>query len=207
MRPTPTSRGPRDPERGAVLAVTLITVAGLLGLGAVTMLGVTAELRSTAQSRFDTDATYAAESGIAAGMEFLRSNCSSTQLYTAWVSAGNTAPLSPSGIVGNNLQPGVSGNPFGGGATAWYQVSILNNPEDSGFAAGTDTDGIVVLHSVGHGPDNAVAVVEAQIMNGSCVAQFCEQEYAQRGVTSRNDSQTTCSATVTSGVLRTVTPQ
>ena len=43
-------------------------------------------------------------------------------------------------------------------------------------------DGIVILHSVGHGPDGTIATVELGVQNASCIAHYCEQEYAQRSV-------------------------
>jgi len=52
---------------------------------------------------------------------------------------------------------------------AWYEVIVLNNREDPGFDAGTDEDGIVVLRAVGHGPDDTVAAVQAEVANPGCL--------------------------------------
>ena len=201
------TRTPGPGEKGAALTLTLIAVSALLGLGALTLMSVQSELSSSGQSRFGQAALYAAESGAAAGMNFLRGNCSTpTQMYTPWVSPGNANPPKPVQIVGNGLQPGVSGNLFAPNSDVWYEVSILNNTEDSGFAAGTDNDGTVILHVVGHGPDQTISTLEVEVQNASCLALFCEQEYAQRNVTARNDANAACSARVTSGALRTMTP-
>ena len=112
----------------------------------------------------------------------------------------------PIAIVGNTIQPGATGNPFDPASQTWYEVSILINIEDPGFATGIDNDGAVTLHSVGHGPDGTTAIVEMTVQNTNILATFCEREYAQRNVTSRNDANAACSARVMSGNLRTFTP-
>jgi Tfp pilus assembly protein PilX len=201
-----TSRPPRDRQSGAALAVTLIAITALLGLGALTVMSVQSDLSSAGASRFSQSALYAAESGASAGMDFLRTNGSVTTLFTAWVSPANATPPMPTAIVGNNVMPGQVGNPFNAAGQAWYRVTILNNIEDAGFLTGIDNDGTVTLHSEGHGPDGTTAIVEMTVQNTSILATFCEREYAQRNVTSRNDANAACSARVTSGALRTFTP-
>ena len=56
------------------------------------------------------------------------------------------------------------------GADEWYEVSILNNREDPGFAAGTDDDGTVILRAVGHGPDQTIVAVEAEVQDPLCLS-------------------------------------
>ncbi len=197
----------RARERGAALAVALIAITALLGLGALTVLSVQTEMSSAGQSRFSQSALYAAESGGSAGMDFLRTHCSADgTFFTAWVSAGNASPPQPTEIVGNNIHPGQTGNPFDQQTAMWYSVSILNNPEDPEFGVGHDTDGMVILRSVGYGPDQTVAAIELTVSNPLCIKNFCEQEYAQRNVTSRNDANAACSARVTLGNIRTISP-
>jgi hypothetical protein len=200
-----------DRERGAVMAVTLIAVTALLALGAVTVLGVRSGLTAAAQSRFTSSALYAAESGVAAGMVFLRKNCSTLTLFSAYVSANNEAPQSPTEISGNGIRPGETGNPFaevGGIASGdlWYQVTIFNNRLDPMLAAGQDTDGAVTLRSTGYGPDNTIVVLEVDVQNQICLAIYCEHDYSQRGVTSRNDAFSACSPRLVDSTLRRFTP-
>lgn len=193
----------RARERGAALAVTLIAITALLGLGALTVLSVQTEMSSAGQSRFSQSALYAAESGASAGMDFLRTHCSATgEFFTGYVSPGNANPPQPSDLVGNNVHFGQTGNPFDPQTQMWYSVSIMNNPEDPGFIAGSDFDGVVVLHSVGYGPDQTVAAIELTVVNQSCITTFCEHEYAQRNVTSRNDANAACSSRVANNPLR-----
>ena len=195
------------------MALTLIAITALLGLGALTVLSVQTELASGGQSRFTNSALYAAESGTAAGMDFLRQNCSTVSLFDAWVNPNNASPSSPDHpqLVGNGAKPGETGNPFANNgdvpnADLWYRVTILNNYADEGFATGEDSDGIVVLRSEGHGPDNTVAIIELEVLNDDCVEKFCEQEYAQRGITARNDAFAACSPRIGRTNMRTFTP-
>jgi hypothetical protein len=198
--------GPRDTQRGAALALTLIAITALLGLGALTVLSVQTEISSGGQSRFGQAALYAAESGTMAGMDFLRTNCSTQSLFAAWVEPSNTNPQQPADIVGNNKQPGQDGNPFDPDLDLWYTVEILNNRNDAQYAAGGDQDGIVILRSTGRGPDQTVAIVELEVYATDCVRRFCESEYAQRGVTARNDAYAACSARIQNTTLRTINP-
>jgi hypothetical protein len=199
------TRNRRD-QRGAALMLSLIVITSLLGLGALTVLSVKSDLAAAGQTRFSAAATYAAESGAEVGMDFLRTSCSTSQLFTPWISAGNAHPLMPPGIIGNGVLPGVGANPFDAATGTWYEVTIYNNLADPGLAAGIDNDGTVVLHSVGHGPDGTTAVIELETQNTTCLANFCEHDFTQRNVTSRNDASTACSARVASGSLRTFTP-
>jgi hypothetical protein len=142
-------------------------------------------------------------------MDFLRINCSTESLFSAWVEPNNVSAQTPTAILGNQVEPGDAGNPFDpadANADTWYEVTILNNVSDSGFAAGDDTDGTVVLRVLGHGPGNTVAGVEVEVKNDLCLAEFCEQEFAQKNVTARNDTSSACSARVSSGTLRTFAP-
>lgn len=197
---------PRDPERGAALALTLIAITALLGLGALTVLSVQTEIASGGQSRFSQSALYAAESGTAAGMDFLRMNCNIPGLFSAWVEPNNTNPQQPPDILGNGKRPGEAGNPFTDDLDLWYTVEILNNRADPQFASGSDEDGVVIVRATGRGPDQTVAIVELEIYNQQCVKKFCESEYAQRGVTSRNDAFAACSSRIQAGTLRTFNP-
>src|SRR5688572_23703132 len=92
----------RNPEQGAALVVALVTIVGLLAIGAVTLLAVPSEISSAGASRFEQTALYSAESGVAAGMEYLRTNCSTTELFSDVVEPNNVNPQRPSSIFGND---------------------------------------------------------------------------------------------------------
>jgi hypothetical protein len=194
-------------QSGAALVLTMIVMTALLGLGALALLGVQSELKSTASSRSSQATLYTAESGVMSALDYLRNNCSSSNLFTAFVTPSNANPIQPVGVYGNNTLAGAAGNPFDPASEAWYSVTILNNPSDPGFAAGNDTDGIIIVHSVGHGHDGAVQTVEIQVQNNNCLSAFCATDFAQRGVDSTNDSNAACSKQVgATAVLRTITP-
>jgi len=210
-------RSPRRRQRGAALLLAMIAITALLTLGALTVLTVQVEHQSGGSGRFEQQALYVAESGAYAGIDFLRTNCQTLDLFSQFLSPDNAVIQEPTGILGNKVMPGASGNPFGSTNTAlWYEVQIKNNESDTGFHggvcpgapgnAGPDCDGIVVLRSTGHGQDQSVATVEVTVQNTSCLAAFCAQEYAQRDVGERNTASVACSQRVTNGTLRSYNP-
>ncbi len=185
MQPTPfrRSRDPRRGERGAALIVAIIAVVALLGIGMVTMLAVRSDTSASGADRFQQIALYAAESGAAAGIDFLRSNCKvDGTFFTQYVGQ------SPPGVTGNGIQPGQTGNPFTNSPSTWYQVTINNNITATEAVAGTDGDGIVVLRSVGYGPNQTQATIEVEVKNPDCVATFCAGEFAQKNRGAMNDT-------------------
>lgn len=199
-------RSPRNPERGAALALTLIAITALLGLGALTVLGMRTELLSSGQSRFNQAALYAAESGAAAGVDFLRTNCKTVSFFSEWIMPRNENPQSPDAIVGNNKRPGQDGNPFLAELDTWYSVKVYNNVSDKDYNIGKDSDGTVILHSTGYGPDQTVATIELEVKNDVCTGEFCATSYAQRGLDAYNDSYSACSSQVQSTSMRQLTP-
>lgn len=200
------ARSGRDPQKGAALALTLIAITALLGLGALTVLSVRTELVSAGQSRFSQAALYAAESGANAGMEYLRTACTASALFSEIVNPNNVDALKPEEIIGNGKRPGETGNAFDPDNSTWYDVTVLNNLNDPSLAAGDDSDGDVVLRVTGYGPDQTVAVIEVEVKNQECIQAFCAASYAQRGLSATNEANAACSATVDISNLRTVAP-
>jgi len=193
---------PIDPERGAALVVSLICVVGLLGIGAITLLSVQSELRSSGSSRVEQTALYAAESGVAAGMDYLRVNCKDNgDFFSDLVEPSNVNPASPAhpSLYGNNRRPNTGGNPFDADTENWYQVTILNNRADPGYDVGNDVDGDVLLHVIGYGPNGTQATLEVEVRATSCIATFCAIENAQRNINARNDATQVCSEAVDPG--------
>jgi esterase/lipase superfamily enzyme len=152
-------------QAGAALIVTLVTITALLVLGALTVRTLRTELVQTSQAGFAQVALYAAESGVAAGLEHLRGRCDPERGFTAFVEPDNRAPHSPAGIAGNGARPGEPGNLFDRvdrTAGAWYEVTVLNNAGDPGLSAGEDTDRTVVRRAPGRGPGRAATTVEVE---------------------------------------------
>jgi Tfp pilus assembly protein PilX len=175
------SRSPRRGEQGAALIVALIATVALLGIGMATMLAVRSDTSASASDRFQQIALYAAESGANAGIDFLRSNCETNgNFYTQYLGT------SPTGITGNGIAAGQSGNPFTGMASTYYQVTINNNTAETNAAV--DSDGTVVLRSVGYGPNNTQVTLDVEVTSGPCKATFCASEFAQKNIGSLNDT-------------------
>ncbi len=198
----------RDPEKGAALVVSLITLVGLLAIGGVTLLSVRSEISSAGASRYERNALYAAESGVASAMDFLRLNCKTNGgFFSDLVEPNNVNPQAPAGIVGNNRHPGQSGNLFDVDSEAWYQVTILNNLADVELALGNDKDGTVTIRSRGYAQNGTQALLEVEVFNGTCVEQFCNGEYAQENITARNDAAAICARAIDfAGGTRTLLP-
>jgi Tfp pilus assembly protein PilX len=177
------ARAPRRGERGAALIVAIIAVVALLGIGMVTMLAVRSDTSAGAADRFQQIALYAAESGAHAGIDFLSHNCQTNgNFFTQYL--GTT----PGGITGNTIAYGASGNPFSNMGSMAYTVTISNNTGEA--SATTDTDGTVVLHSIGYGPNNTQVTIEVEVSSPSCISTTCTSgDFAQKGNSSLGDSK------------------
>jgi hypothetical protein len=153
----------RRRQRGSALVVSLIVLTGLIALGGLTVLAVQGGISASGHQRHRSTALYAAESGAAAAMDYLRRNVDTTSKWSAFVEPANTSPQRPIDIAGNGTPPGDPGNLFSADIRAWYEVEILNNLDDDGFLAGDDEDGRVIIRATGHGPNGTVAQVEWQV--------------------------------------------
>lgn len=146
-------------QRGNVVVVVSLILVGLGALAALTVLSVQRTLGASGHERFRAIALYAAESGAAVTMDYLRANRHPTGHWSALCSPSNTSPVAPPSP-GNGAQPGEPGNFMAGDSRAWYEVLVFNNLDDPGFASGQDQDARVLLQVTGHGPDGTVARVE-----------------------------------------------
>jgi hypothetical protein len=193
-------------ERGNALLVALIALTGLISLAGLTVLSVQGGIATSSSDRFSSIALYAAESGGAAGMDYLRKNIVINGGFGTWpstfVSANNAAPPQLVDIPGNNKLPGDPANLFSAQQGAWYTVEILNNRGDGGFATGVDQDGDLIIRSTGHGPDGATAQLEWEI-NGNKSASpttpcpsYGQKDMAENGA-GANDCLSTVSASST----------
>ncbi len=150
-------------QRGSALVVSLIVLTGLVTLGSLTVLAVQGGISAAGHDRHRATALFAAESGAAAAMDYLRRNVDTTTKWSAFVEPNNVSPQSPVDIFGNRALPGTPENLFSSDVRAWYEVEILNNLDDDGYATGDDNDGRVIVRSTGHGPNGTVAQVEWQV--------------------------------------------
>lgn len=189
------------------MLVVMLSLTGLASVGAVSLMMANGSLKGAAHQRFQDVAMMAAESGVAAGMAYLRTEYDSDTRWSELVEPNNEDPQVPAALPGNQVQPGAVGNLFSSGVTAWYEVTVLNNAGDPGLAAGNDQDARVVLRSTGHGPDGAMVIVEVEV-GGSGLVTLSSQcgSYGQRGQSESGSGREDCLGTVNPNTGATYTP-
>jgi type II secretory pathway pseudopilin PulG len=148
-----------------VMMVVLVALGTIAGLTVISVQGGSATANA---QRFSSMALYAAESGAAAAMTFLKANVAtppptSEPYFSALVEPSNSPAQSPAGIAGNNAQPGTAGNLLSNDQQGWYEVTLLNNRSDSGYTTGKDIDGVIIIQVIGHGPNGAVKKLEWEV--------------------------------------------
>jgi hypothetical protein len=184
----------------------MIVLAALGTLSALTVVTVQGGIATTGSDRFHAIAVYAAESGAAAAMDFLRTNINLTTGWKTYLSPSNASPKQPN-LPGNNQDIGTPGNVFSPDIQGWYSVQILNNRSDTGFATGDDNDKRVVIHSTGYGPNGAVAVIEWEITGQSVtgLGRPCSA-YSQRDESEDGSGRNDCLGVINTGDTATFRP-
>lgn len=182
----------RHRERGNSLVLAMIVLSALGTLSALTVVSVQGGLATTGNDRFHTIAVYAAESGGAAAMDFLRKNVNLSTGWASYISPSNLTPPQPN-LPGNNIASGAAGNLFSSDILGWYSVKILNNRSDTGFATGADNDKRIIIRSTGYGPNGAVAVIEWDVtaQNVTGLGRPCSV-YAQRNESEDDSGRNDC---------------
>lgn len=159
----------RDPQRGNSLLLALIVMSSLATLGSLTVVSVQSSLKSSTNERSQTIAMYAAESGGAIAMNFLRSNFDPDGGWSAYVHPNNSTvvTLASLGVLSSGALPSATANPFSVDQNAWYSVELFNNRSDPHFAGPDentdDGDCQILIRSTGHGPQGSVSILEWEI--------------------------------------------
>jgi hypothetical protein len=184
----------------------MIVLTALGTLSSLTVVTVEGGIATTGNDRFHTIASYAAESGGMAAMDYLRSHLDLSNGWSAYVSPSNASPPQPA-LPGNNADVGSSGNLFSADIQGSYSVQILNNRSDSGYTTGKDNDKRVVIRSTGYGPNGAVVILEWEINAQSAVGigRPCNT-YAQRGQAEDDSGRNDCLGTLNTGDTATFRP-
>jgi hypothetical protein len=179
----------------------MLALVALVSLGGLTTLSVQGGLASSGHDRFRAIALYAAESGAAMGMDYLRRRVDAATGWAAFVSPGNSTPQSPVDLPGNNAAPGQVENPFDPALKAWYQVQILNNVNDPGFTGGSDDDNQIILRVTGYGPNGAMAQIEWDVRAGGTIGlgRPCPT-YAQGNIDADGAGLNECMGTISNTV-------
>ena len=188
------------------MLLALIVLGALGTLSALTVVSVQGGLATAGNERYHAIAVYAAESGGAAAMDFLRKNINLSTGWTAYVTAKNTSPKQPT-FAGNNQPIGAPGNLFSLDTQAWYSVEILNNRSDTGYATGVDNDKRVVIRSTGFGPNGSVAIVEWDISGANAlgIGRPCSV-YSQKNESEDDSGRNDCLGVINTGDTATFRP-
>lgn len=196
----------RQRERGNSLVLAMVVLSALGTLSALTVVSVEGGLATAGNDRFHAIAVYAAESGGAAAMDFLRKNVNLATGWKSYISPNNASPPQPN-LPGNNQLNGDAGNLFSTDVQGWYSVQILNNRGDTGFATGDDNDKRVVIRATGYGPNGAVAVIEWEItaQNVTGLGRPCSM-YAQRNESEDDSGRNDCLGTINTSDTATFRP-
>jgi Tfp pilus assembly protein PilX len=162
------TRPPPDRQRGNSMLLALIVLSALATLGSLTVVSVQSSFKTSTNDRAQAIAMYAAESGGAAAMEFLRKNFALANGWSAYVQPRNDPPfaLSAVNLPSSGALPESPDNLFSPDQNAWFSIEILNNRSDPGFAAAAgsnDMDGQVIIRSTGRGPQGSVAIIEWEV--------------------------------------------
>src|SRR5258706_16481402 len=88
-----TRRMPRARQRGNSMLLALIVMSSLATLGSLTVVSVQSSLKTSTNDRSQTIAMYAAESGGAVAMDFLRHNFFLANGWGGYVHALNNPPI------------------------------------------------------------------------------------------------------------------
>lgn len=189
------------------MIVAMLALVALISLGTLTALAVQSSSATSGHDRFKAISLYAAESGAAAGMDWLRQNVDLADGWTAFVSPNNATPQSPTDIPGNGIQPGQAGNLFSDDMLAWYEVTILNNIGDANFATGTDSDIRVILQVTGHGPNGATSQIELDVDGSGLpgIERPCPV-YGQKGMAEDGAGRNDCLTAIESTDVATFRP-
>ena len=196
------TRRARHRERGNSLVLALVILTALGTLALLTVGSVRGGMKTTANDRFHAIAMYAAESGGAAAMEYLRTSMHSS---TRWTTALQSS--SWTNIPGNGAEPGDTANRFSADTQAWYEVEIRNNRGDPSPSWETvDGDGRVVIRATGHGPDGARAIVEWEVTADLATGSTPCRVYAMENQSEDNTGTNPCIGTIDTSQTATFTP-
>lgn len=187
----------------------MIVLSALGTLGVLTTISVRGGIQTTASDRFHKIAVYAAESGGAVAMNFLRANVNTATKWSEYVEPSTAAvPVghSPTLLLGNGVLPGNTGNPFSAAMNAYYSVQIFNNRGDPGYAAGDDEDARVIIRSTGYGPDGAMAIIEWEVAMEATLSSTPCRVYAMENQSEDNSGTNRCLGAIDTSQTATFTP-
>ena len=147
----------RSRQRGSAMVVMLIVLVALGTIAGLTVISVQGGSAQTSAQRFSAMALYAAESGAAATMTWLKTRTFASGRFPT------VLQQSVADIPGNGIQPGQSGNLLSSDQQGWYEVTLRNNANDQAGSPTQDEDGILIIQVTGHGPNGAMKRMEWEV--------------------------------------------
>jgi hypothetical protein len=195
-------------QRGSAMVVSMVALVGLIGVGGIALMASQSGLSGAAHDRFQGVALHAAEAGVAAAMDALRTQHDDDTRWSALVVPENEDVELSDIVSGNGIGPGEAGNLFSADRQSWYEVEIRNNVSDPGFSDGDDDDSRVVIRSTGHGPNQARVILEVEVSGSNLLVdanQMCAG-YGQRGLDADGSGRDDCIGVVDSGSTATYRP-
>jgi hypothetical protein len=193
-------------ERGSVMATAIVILLAISGVAALTVGAVSRGVATAGHQITDVQALHAAQSGVSAAAAFLRHHIAQGGNWSAYVSPSNGSPVSPEQILGNGVPASDPTAPLHA-SNSWYEVTLLNNTDDTGFAAGVDADAVIVIRSIGHGPDGARVVLEVEVVGtGVAPADSVCAGYAQENMSELGAGRNDCLGEVKSGAVTEFSP-
>ncbi len=188
-------------QTGFSLIVIFLLLALMAAAATAVLLATRTDTRISGRHRERTLAFFSAEAGVAYGKAFVTTHWSPTGFWTGVLDdPPNTVSYEVGGI---NIAPGDT-LPL---MNSRYIYSFSNNPDDTGGAT-TDTDGRIIITSIGQALDRTGTKVLAQVtlqveVEWSAV-QFLKGDYqTQQGQSASGVSKNTDTAGVDMGSART----
>ena len=137
-----------------VMLIVMVALGTIAGLTVITVQGGATQM---SVQRFSAMAMYAAESGAATTMAWLRTQHAANHFTEALRNAA--------AIPGNGVQPGAPGNLLSDDQQGWYEVTLRNNPGDPQYTTNpdVDTDDDVIIQVTGYGPSGAMRRLEWEV--------------------------------------------
>ena len=160
-----------DPQRGSAMLISMVVIMALTGLGLVAVTNVRSGSQASSHARFERSAMFAAESGVAAAMEYLRAT-------PDWGTITLGSPVGHPAVVGGGIKPGQVNYPFSATSQASYEVTFRNNVEDT---ASGDSDKRLVIRSQGTGADGTSVIIEVEVGESDSSARCSAGYTGQRG--------------------------
>jgi hypothetical protein len=177
---------PRKREQGNTMVLSLIILSALGTLGTLTVISVQSSLKASTNDRAQAIALYAAESGAAYAMDYLRYHYDATPIPGPIGGSPWFRTVAWKAFLNTSLDAFLPTSPFGAGIVGSYETKILNNKDDypppalaptppptaipygpgpmpNGYLDGNDYDGRVIIQVTGHGPQEATAIVEVEV--------------------------------------------